>query len=412
MGTIITTKMDKKYLIIAVAVLALGCIGTLQAFTHLETQEPQEIRGIVVDEHDAAWYEQQQTLWLKKAQATPTDEHVWEQCFSAARYADMLNEQYGMTDRKKAVLDEMAKHIPNSFTYNLAMYQTKRDMYGEDASPWAEKALQQIPENIGRQDASMLIAYLEMSGKCFSDKKTQDTSHELIELLYKNNAYPSYLLRYADNCMRGMEGNALYFINGDVPWYGSRILQEALDLHKDKKVIPISFLAITAYRDALCKSLGIKPFEAKENYDSIDNFYHEVLEYIINKSKRPAYFSPHDNFSNADDFPLKLYNEGLVFRYSAKRYDNMAVAQRNVEEKYHLEYLLEPQYVNEEQWKGSERIQLNYMVMLAPVVKSYRQAGDTLHANRLTRYLSAAVAKTSLSNEEKQKYFNLLGDKK
>ena len=164
--------MDKKYLIIAVAVLALGCIGTLQAFTHLETQEPQEIRGIVVDEHDAAWYEQQQTLWLKKAQANPTDEHAWEQCFSAARYADMLNEQYGMTDRKKAVLDEMAMHIPNSFTFNLAMYQTKRDMYGEDASPWAEKALQQIQENIGRQDEYMLIDYLEMSGKCFREKKT------------------------------------------------------------------------------------------------------------------------------------------------------------------------------------------------------------------------------------------------
>ena len=45
--------MNRKYLIIAVAVLALGCIGTLQAFTHLETQEPQEIRGIVVDEYDA-----------------------------------------------------------------------------------------------------------------------------------------------------------------------------------------------------------------------------------------------------------------------------------------------------------------------------------------------------------------------
>ena len=102
----------------------------------------------------------------------------------------------------------------------------------------------------------------------------------------------------------------------------------------------------------------------------------------------------------------------MVFRYSAKRYDNMAVAQRNVEEKYHLEYLLEPQYVNEEQWQGSERIQLNYMVMLAPVVKNYKQAGDTLHANRLTRYLSAAVTRTSLPQEEKQKYFNLLSDKK
>ena len=73
---------------------------------------------------------------------------------------------------------------------------------------------------------------------------------------------------------------------------------------------------------------------------------------------------------------------------------------------------MEPQYVNEEQWQGSERIQLNYMVMLAPVVKNYKQAGDTLHANRLVRYLSAAITRTSLSNDEKQKYFNLLSDKK
>jgi hypothetical protein len=52
------------------------------------------------------------------------------------------------------------------------------------------------------------------------------------------------------------------------------------------------------------------------------------------------------------------------------------------------------------------------MVMLAPVVKNYKQAGDTLHANRLARYLSAAVTRTSLPQEEKQKYFNLLSDKK
>ncbi|MBR0065548.1 MAG: hypothetical protein IJQ06_08155, partial [Paludibacteraceae bacterium] len=160
--------MQKKIIILAAVVLSLGCIGTLQAFTHTGEQEPQEIRGIVVDEYDAAWYEHQQTLWQKKAQANPSDEHAWEQYFSAARYADMLNDQYGMTDRKKAVLDEMAEHIPNSFTYNLAMYQTERDMQGADASRWAEKALQQIPADIGRQNTTMLIAYLvlkcELSG--------------------------------------------------------------------------------------------------------------------------------------------------------------------------------------------------------------------------------------------------------
>ena len=382
--------MQKQIIILAAVVLSLGCIGTLQAFTHTGEQEPQEIRGVVVDEYDAAWYEHQQNLWQKKAQANPSDEHAWEQYFSAARYADMLNDQYGMTDRKKAVLDEMAKHIPNSFTYNLAMYQTERDMQGADASLWAEKALQQIPADIGRQNTTMLIAYLVLKGELSDADRTM--LHTLALSLYKNKAYPSYLLRYADNCLRGMESGALYFENGDVSFYAPLILQEALDLHTDKIIIPISFLWLDTYRDALC-------------------YLQDIVEHIIKESRRPAYFSPRESLAKENGLSRKLYNEGLVFRYSTHSYDNMAVAMRNVEEKYRMDYLTEPLYVNEEQWKGSERIQLNYMVMLAPVVKSYRQAGDTLHANRLTRYLSAAVTRTSLSNEEKQKYFNLLGDK-
>ena len=405
--------MQKKIIILAAVVLSLGCIGTLQAFTHTGEQEPQEIRGVVVDEYDAAWYEHQQNLWQKKAQADPSDEHAWEQYFSAARYADMLNDQYGMTDRKKAVLDEMAKHIPNSFTYNLAMYQTERDMQGADASLWAEKALQQIPADIGRQNTTMLIAYLVLKGELSDADRT--TLHMLALSLYKNNAYPSYLLRYADNCLRGMETDALYFENGDVSFYAPLILQEALDLHTDKIIIPISFLWLDTYRDALCRKLGIKPFEVNKDYAAMENgnevYLQDIVEHIIKESRRPAYFSPRESLAKENGLSRKLYNEGLVFRYSTHSYDNMAVAMRNVEGKYRMDYLTEPLYVNEEQWKGSERIQLNYMVMLAPVVKSYRQAGDTLHANRLTRYLSAAVARTSLSNEEKQKYFNLLGDK-
>lgn len=194
--------MKKKTIILAAIVLSLGCIGTLQAFTRIEEQEPQEIRGIVVDEYDAAWYEHQQALWHKKVQANPADEHAWEQYFSAARYADMLNDQYGMTDRKKAVLDEMATYIPNSFTYNLSMYQVERDMQGVDASSWAEKALLQMPANIGRQNSTMLIAYLVMKGELSEADKSM--LHQLALALYENNAYPSYLLRYADNCMRGI----------------------------------------------------------------------------------------------------------------------------------------------------------------------------------------------------------------
>jgi hypothetical protein len=89
----------------------------------------------------------------------------------------------------------------------------------------------------------------------------------------------------------------------------------------------------------------------------------------------------------------------------------MAIAKHNVETKYNLQYITEPNFVYEEQWKGSERIQLNYVVMLAPVVKSYKESGDTLHAGQLMRSLISAVVQTSLPDEEKVKYINLLNDK-
>ena len=285
--------MKKKIVIIAAVVLSLGCIGTLQAFTNIAEKQPQDIRGIIVDDYDAAWYEQQQTLWHKKALTNLTDEHAWEQCFSAAHYADMLNGQYGMTDRKKAVLDEMAKHIPNSFTYCLSMYQTERDMQGVDASPWAEKALQHIPADIDRQNTTMLIAYLVMKGELTEADKS--TLHSLALSLYENNAFPSYLLRYADNCLLGMEQNALYFENGDVSFYAPLILQEALNIHTDKIIIPVSFLFLETYRNALCRSLGIKPFESTKDYSAIDNwgdvYFQDIVEYIKRESSPRLFLS-------------------------------------------------------------------------------------------------------------------------
>ena len=407
--------MKKKTFIIAAALFLLGCIGTLQAFTALTQEEPQEIRGIIVDEHDSIWYETQQRLWLQKAEANPTDEHAWQQAFEAARYADMLAEEWGRTERKQAILDKMNENIPNSFTYNLCMYMTEIAVRGSNPDPYAKQALQLMPENIARKDAEMLISYLWMNGKTFAkgnkSNAEQQQLTELVQKLYSTNAYPSYLLRYTYNSLQGMDANAIYFANGDVPCYTSLVLQEAMDVHKDKIIVPVSFLFAETYRKALCDYLGIKDFEVKKEYTAMDDYFQDILEHIIRNSKRPAYFFPTGSYPETESFKKNLYNEGLVFKYSTHRYDNMAVAQRNVEERYNLRYLTEPNFVSEEQWKGSERIQLNYIVMLAPVVKSYKESGDTLHANQLTRSLTSAVVQTSLPDEEKVKYIDLLGDK-
>ncbi len=404
--------MKKKTIILAAVILSLGCIGTLQAFTALEKEEPQEIRGIIVDEHDSLWYETQQHLWLQKAKDDPTDEHAWQQAFEAARYVDMFAEQYGRTDHKQAILDQMKANIPNSFTYNICMYMTELAERDGDTEPYAKRALQLMPDNIARKDAEVLVAYLWMTGKTFAATDEQKQLKRFAQTLYQTNAYPSYLLRYTYNSLQGMEENAIYFVNGDLPGYTSLVLQEAMGLHTDKAVVPVSFLFVETYRKALCKSLGIADFEGKKDYTSMDEYFQEILEHIIAKSKRPAYFFPSGSYPETDSFKKNLYNEGLAFRYSTRRYDNISVAKRNVEERYDLNYLTEPKFVCEEQWKGSERVKLNYMVMLAPVVKAYKESGDTLHANQLARQLSTAVVNTSLSDDEKTEYINLLGSSK
>nr|MCR5050492.1 hypothetical protein [Paludibacteraceae bacterium] len=235
--------MTRKTIIIAAVVLLFGCIGTLRAITALEKEEPQEIRGIIVEYHDSLWYETQQQLWLQKTAEDPTDEHAWEQAYWAARYVDMLADNWRRTEykHKQAVLDSMSEYIPNSFTYNLCMYDAIRDRQpGDDPEPYAQKALQLMPENIDRKDAEVLLVYLWESGKTFAkDKKPnaeQQLQTKLAQKLYETNAYPSYLIRYTYNSLQGMDENAIYFYYADVPAYTSLIIQEALHQHTDKVI--------------------------------------------------------------------------------------------------------------------------------------------------------------------------------
>ena len=414
--------MTRKTIIIAATVFLLGCIGTIHAYTALEKEEPQEIRGIIVEYHDSLWYETQQQLWLQKTAEDPTDEHAWREAYLAARYVDMLADNWGRTvyKHKQAVLDSMSEYIPNSFTYNLCMYDALRDRQpGDDPEPYIQKALQLMPENIDRKDAEVLLVYLWDSGKTFAkDKKPnaeQQLQTKLAQKLYETNAYPSYLIRYTYNSLQGMDENAIYFYYADVPAYTSLIIQEALHQHTDKVIVNASFLFHETYRKAVCNYLGIKDFEVTKDYASIENwidvYKQDILEHIINNSKRPAYFYPTSCYPETESFKKNLYNEGLVLKYSTHSYDNMAVAKRNVESKYHMQYLTEPGFTNEEQWVARDWMQLNYMVMLTPVVKSYKEEGDTLHANQLARYLTAAIVQTSLSDDKKMKYINLLDDK-
>jgi hypothetical protein len=102
-----------------------------------------------------------------------------------------------------------------------------------------------------------------------------------------------------------------------------------------------------------------------------------------------------------------LYNEGLLLKYSAKPYDNLAMKRRNVEERYMLEYLL---VSFRPEWTAGQRLSANYAVLLADLLPYYAKH-DKKRYDWLMRILVSGIDNTSMSEERKQEFRNLLIEK-
>ena len=159
------------------------------------------------------------------------------------------------------------------------------------------------------------------------------------------------------------------------------------------------------YRDWLFKKLGIEQPALKEPMSAEDYDSNEValINAIIEKYGDKVYFSPLNANTN-NYWKDNLYNEGLMLKYSKKAYDNMAVKRRNVEERYQMEYLL---VSFRPEWTAGQRLTANYAVLLADLLPYYAQH-DRQRYEWLMKRLVCGVTNTSLSEEKKQEYMNVL----
>ena len=95
-----------------------------------------------------------------------------------------------------------------------------------------------------------------------------------------------------------------------------------------------------------------------------------------------------------------LYNEGLLLRYSAKPYDNIAVTCRNIEERYSLDYLylpFTPSKDSEKYYSDATSCTYQTIVLLQGILPHYQQ-----YAPQRCHWLSGVLLKTierRLNNE-------------
>ena len=165
----------------------------------------------------------------------------------------------------------------------------------------------------------------------------------------------------------------------------------------------MSLLATPEYRSAVSKELGISQIP-EPDYQNYDKWTDDAVMHIIRESKRPCYFST--VIPNLPSFQDKLYSEGLVYKYSDKRYDNLAVKQENYEKRYLLDYLYE-QFTPETYEATAYKLNLNYIPCFKSLLDYYKQSGQNKQAQKLYGMMMHIVMKTEgISDERRNEYYD------
>lgn len=366
-------------------------------------QKAVTVESPIVSEKDFVWYVEQKEAWKAETEKNPTNETAWLNYYHAAHYMGWWGNNPDSVIRQ--AMNEMKQAIPDSYTYNYCAYRAIVSGHGDgetNGDKYAEAALAKLPDDMQFFDYDQWVCYLAMKGH-------EQRMAQMAKRYFDSGIYSENMLRYSYNELAGMDEGGIYIANGDAAIIPKWLIQEGMNLHKDKTVVCVSFLLVKEYREWLFKKLGIvlpvlKEPTCAEDYDANEQ---ALLQAIIDKYGSKVYFSTTTPTETMEPWKDKLYNEGLTLKYAQRSYDNMAVKRRNVEERYMLEYLL---VSFRPDWTAGQRLSANYAVLLADLLPYYAKH-DQRRYDWLMRLLVAGIDNTTMSEERKQEFRNILVEK-
>lgn len=326
------------------------------------------------------WYQAQRNAWKQELMKNKKNEAAWENYAfaSQAMYAEKGNHvgtfvyridslaEFEWQKEQRIILKEMKKHIPDTRTYYQFLLKQTEDKEEKEK-------IQQKIVSLKRQTESDFIYDMDY----YHHKKQLDKIKEVARQWYESGLYAQNFLTYCYNELSGLKENA--------------VLVSDLNLG-------------TYYRYLLQYGMGI--FSEVEVVDALD------LKSLADKEKRPVYYTQiMRNRNILEEIKDSLYNEGLVFRYSTRPYNNLAAMRKNYEQNYLLDYLRQPLYKNNSRYSYIFNFLTNYIVSFSPLLQFYDASGDKNQARRLRSMLQGILdckdSKIDIEDTDYGKYFTL-----
>lgn len=387
--------MRKTIIIVILLMCGTMVFGQAQIDNNVEEYRekgPQTVESTATNPKNPTWYMVQMEAWQKRIEENPKDEWAWRNLYQATRYYYNMVSVAPDVNREefiRKVLEEMKQAIPESFTYYLCSLYLNDEQELENL----KHAITLMPEDVCGSDVLTLAARAWL----YTYEIGETTQQELFQKSFQKQGIPERIIRYSLNMLQSMEPNAVYFGNGDNALLPMKMLQDVYQIRQDVTILPLSFFFLKEHRDYSWKTLNIKHFAGKEDFSDYSQYGQEwskhftadIIQHVIKETGRPCYLFP--DIINATTLDqTKIYNEGLLLKWSEKPYDNFAVAMKNVTEVYHLEYLTEPELVYSTS-ATSAVLDGNYVLLLSHLVGKLYDAGHIKESEKLANTLSQCI---------------------
>lgn len=327
------------------------------------------------------YYIEQAGLWWMEVQKDSLSEYNWYNYFRACRNAhgtadwrsDFINESVYLKTGD-SIMSLIRKYIPNTFTYYYLTYLSQG--IGTENGQNLLKAYSMNPNFEGIH--SSVVSYAESSLDTTLRKKANKDWH-------KTNYLSGQLLNYAFNVLLPLDSNAILFTQNDNDTYPLWMLQDALGIRTDVKVINIDFLLIGSYREQVYHELNIPQLHMdKIELDEYHSNWQKILSHVLanHKGKNPVYLGMTVAHELYKGFESQLYPCGLTYKFSRAKISLDKLNEDLYEHLFLLDYL-HRNFTYDRNQVNVDYQNLNYLECFSIVYKHYKAEKRLAEANRL-----------------------------
>jgi hypothetical protein len=361
-------------------------------------QLPEKIYSITRVMKPNSYYTEQAALWKKEIDKNRSNADAWLNYYRANRYIQISAGEDGNFGKDRfarlsGIVQEMQAAIPNTFEANFVQWING----GADWNtlfPYLQKAYDINPN---RTDTyADFVSYYETTGDF-------DKRDFFAKKWYASGEVSPGLLNYNYNVLMSLKPNALLITVGDNDTYPVWVLQAALGIRKDVKVINIYLSSLPAYHELLNKELGVTLPALNDTYPNTKNI---ITQLAANKSKRPVYAG----LTACNEWPVKsvendLYLTGLAYEYRTKQFDNIPELKRNMEQSFALDYL-KVNFVNDPSASTVVLANTNYIVPMLSMYEHYK----SVKQNERAQYWKAFAKQVAVNSGMEAQFNNYVKD--